>query len=137
MSERFCIKVGRFTASVLNAATADNLRTNLMQLVIKRKHAFPATLDHLRCVERCLFWAWFNSGLRSRSSPERGKLAMIGETRVLANCDYGTPICQTLNQALFCNYSRQSRGCVFKSSGSYREVTFHVRSVSGSHHQIH
>jgi hypothetical protein len=24
---------------------------------------------------------------------------MIGETRVLANCGYGTPICQTLNQA--------------------------------------
>jgi hypothetical protein len=28
-----------------------------------------------------------------------GKIAMIGETRVLANCGYGTPICQTLNQA--------------------------------------
>jgi hypothetical protein len=24
---------------------------------------------------------------------------MVGETRVLANCGYGTPICQTLNQA--------------------------------------
>jgi hypothetical protein len=28
-----------------------------------------------------------------------GKLAMICETRVLANCGYGNPICQTLNQA--------------------------------------
>jgi hypothetical protein len=28
-----------------------------------------------------------------------GKLAMIDETRVLANCGYRTPICQTLNQA--------------------------------------
>jgi hypothetical protein len=28
-----------------------------------------------------------------------GKLAMIGEIRVLANYGYGTPICQTLNQA--------------------------------------
>jgi hypothetical protein len=32
-----------------------------------------------------------------------GKLAMIGETRVLANCGYGTPTCQTLNQADFCS----------------------------------
>jgi hypothetical protein len=28
---------------------------------------------------------------------------MIGETRVLANSGYGTPICQTLNQAEFWN----------------------------------
>jgi hypothetical protein len=26
---------------------------------------------------------------------------MIGETRVLANCGYRTPVCQTLNQARF------------------------------------
>jgi hypothetical protein len=32
-----------------------------------------------------------------------GKLAMIGETRGLANCGYGTPMCQTLNQAKFWN----------------------------------
>jgi hypothetical protein len=30
---------------------------------------------------------------------------MIGETRVLANCGYGTPICQTLDHAGISNVS--------------------------------
>jgi hypothetical protein len=32
-----------------------------------------------------------------------GKLAMIGETRLRANCCYVIPICQTLNQARICS----------------------------------
>jgi hypothetical protein len=32
-----------------------------------------------------------------------GESAIISETRVLANCGYSTPICQTLNQAKFCD----------------------------------
>jgi hypothetical protein len=32
-----------------------------------------------------------------------GKLAMIGETRIRANCGNVTPICQALNQARICS----------------------------------
>jgi tRNA G18 (ribose-2'-O)-methylase SpoU len=40
---------------------------------------------------------------RARSDSQNfGKLAIIGETRVLANCGYGSPTCQTLNQAQIC-----------------------------------
>jgi hypothetical protein len=53
--------------------------------------------------------AWNASNFRHGSIPgyvaavrqNAGKLAMIGETRVLANCGYGSLICQTLNQAEF------------------------------------
>jgi hypothetical protein len=41
--------------------------------------------------------AW--SCLTGRDVRNAGKLAIVGETRVLPNCGYGTPNCQTLNQA--------------------------------------
>jgi hypothetical protein len=76
-----------------------------------------------------------NSNFRQGSIPgcvaavrqNAGKLAMIGETRVLANCGYDIPICQTLSQAQF-----SVRAC-HRSSG----FPVRARLRSEQHERVH